>query len=256
MTLKKMILFLLLITSSVVSSHDKVGKFIYSLSDFVKDLDFSRVNLGNSKSLYYRSDNSDCGNCNIIDIVMRMRLIDGLSPVSGSEQTLDPILKYPLIAMSLIIVSTMIIFAILDISRARRIRGRRLCNIFIIGVFGIFAYAGLYFTCNIIKLLVISRRLYNSFIVGVCGIFGYTGLDFACHIIKLLVIAITSFLPHFYSYFPVTVVFRFISFLIDFYPYLLGTIGFLFLSFIIGVSYNYIRYRNKRSVFVDNKVEK
>jgi hypothetical protein len=48
-----MILLLLLIMSSIVSSHDSFDNFIDSLGDFVENLDFSGVTEGNSKSLYY-----------------------------------------------------------------------------------------------------------------------------------------------------------------------------------------------------------
>lgn len=188
--------FLFFITSDVsAQGSDRLDNFIDSLGNFAEGFDLStqKSSYDNRDPAHYDPYDSLYYNYNynsrLLDTYLNIRLIESIFP-SDSRHTihsgyiyirpsLDPVLKYPLIAIPSITLSMMIIFLILDFIKRRPVRG---------------------------------RRLYNTFIIGVIGIISYIGLYLACHVIKLVVMFLMVSFPHFYPYFLGTVGFLLLSF--------------------------------------------
>ena len=157
--------FIIIITAS--SSYADSNNFVGMIDErrhYLEGFDLSRI---------HEFDQDNRGSYNILPEYLNFRLKENLFDGERFQlKHFNPFIKYPLIAISSISLSMMIIFFFIDIIKWIKY-GRSI------------GY----------------RRILNIFIIGIIGSIGYIGLYFICHLIKLVAPSALAFFPHFYSYF-------------------------------------------------------
>ena len=162
-------LFIIIITAS--SSYANSNKFKGMMDEtghYHEGFDLSGI---------HDFDRDNRRSHNILEEYLNFRLEENLFhrkkfQLEYFNPLLDPFMKYPLIAISSISLSMMIIFLFIDIInwiKSGRSVGR--------------------------------KRILNMFMIGIIGSIGYIGLYLICHSIKLVTPNALAFFPHFYPYF-------------------------------------------------------
>lgn len=156
---------------------DSFSGFLDGFGDVIESIDFSGFSGGSSSwgdsgTSWRSSDDSrsysNYGGSthhhhyhhnNWVDNYFNLRLIDSLFPVNSrvgdnSNQVveIDPIMKYPLMGITFISLSLIIIFPALDIYKRRPFKGKRVINIPKIWIVGMIGWIIFYFACFIVKL--------------------------------------------------------------------------------------------------------
>lgn len=169
---KVLLCFFMIGTITVVSSEesifDKFTDFIDSIGDYIEDIDVSSFvpDFGynrNHDNRYHMPHYYD----NWMDRYLYVRGVDSLlvrnTPVVSSNSVIsnpinisvpipDKILKQSLIAATSITLTFFIVFLVIDIIKRRTIRGKRLGNLLIFWILGIFGCISLYLMYHLIIL--------------------------------------------------------------------------------------------------------